>query len=171
MRPARKGPENPAEPSRAGRPLAASMRPARKGPENLRRLQVDVPYPESFNEAGPQGAGKPLPVGNDHARRARASMRPARKGPENPVTRKARRQLPEQASMRPARKGPENLSSNHANVAIVNASMRPARKGPENRRGGGCGRAWLEGFNEAGPQGAGKPSALTRLPSRELPLQ
>ena len=35
--------------------------------------------------------------------------------------------------------------------------MRPARKGPENRGGGQIRRRTGLGFNEAGPQGAGKP--------------
>ena len=61
-----------------------------------------------FNEAGPQGAGKP------HVRRSpviavsHASMRPARKGPENLDQAANRSKLDEHASMRPARKGPEN---------------------------------------------------------------
>ena len=57
------------------------MRPARKGPENAKRLDWRQRR-EPFNEAGPQGAGKP-----DAPRLAMPasipSMRPARKGPEN----------------------------------------------------------------------------------------
>ena len=38
--------------------------------------------------------------------------------------------------------------------------MRPARKGPENRPAAGAGsRPRRRRFNEAGPQGAGKPPA------------
>ena len=59
------------------------MRPARKGPENPGAPAATSRSPSCFNEAGPQGAGKP-----PHGREAggflrRASMRPARKGPEN----------------------------------------------------------------------------------------
>ena len=35
------------------------MRPARKGPENPTRARLRRFGPLSFNEAGPQGAGKP----------------------------------------------------------------------------------------------------------------
>ena len=35
--------------------------------------------------------------------------------------------------------------------------MRPARKGPENRLAPATSTADYRGFNEAGPQGAGKP--------------
>ena len=59
--------------------------------------------------------------------------------------------------MRPARKGPENLIQSVAERVRVAASMRPARKGPENvLRGGHFFCTWIR-FNEAGPQGAGKP--------------
>ena len=37
----------------------ASMRPARKGPENHADAADLMPVTPSFNEAGPQGAGKP----------------------------------------------------------------------------------------------------------------
>ena len=59
------------------------MRPARKGPEN--RLQHRPPHHRGnrFNEAGPQGAGKPAKVQFMALEREQASMRPARKGPEN----------------------------------------------------------------------------------------
>ena len=83
------------------------MRPARKGPENLNRYIYGHPAMLRFNEAGPQGAGKPavrasiasgcsfsfneagpqgagkLEVVGLPAVAAFASMRPARKGPEN----------------------------------------------------------------------------------------
>ena len=40
-----------------------------------------------FNEAGPQGAGKPeIPAAAAAGERGLASMRPARKGPENRVS-------------------------------------------------------------------------------------
>ena len=39
--------------------------------------------------------------------------------------------------------------------------MRPARKGPENRRVRRRSPRGRAGFNEAGPQGAGKPNAYT----------
>ena len=35
------------------------MRPARKGPENPARARGASPHSRCFNEAGPQGAGKP----------------------------------------------------------------------------------------------------------------
>ena len=158
MRPARKGPENPqrriwppgkglgfneAGPQGAGKPSAAlsaaryesraSMRPARKGPENRSTSGMNGRAGSGFNEAGPQGAGKPVAV--------------ARVVPPGAL-----------ASMRPARKGPENRRTGDVSSAGREASMRPARKGPENhgrtRRRTARGRAC---FNEAGPQGAGKP--------------
>ena len=63
------------------------MRPARKGPENRDPDAPPTRTPTGFNEAGPQGAGKPR--ASRHATRAGpiASMRPARKGPENPTIR------------------------------------------------------------------------------------
>ena len=66
-------------------------------------------------------------------------MRPARKGPENPTIARTADLTATAASMRPARKGPENL-------------CRPAARGWRSR----C-------FNEAGPQGAGKPSVSTYI--------
>ena len=90
---------------------AASMRPARKGPENRNRWGAKRKEANSFNEAGPQGAGKPTAAGCWETVRGvgfneagpqgagkpppppatliplyTASMRPARKGPENPLT-------------------------------------------------------------------------------------
>ena len=61
MRPARKGPENqlPLRTPQAG--AKASMRPARKGPENRCACRQTTMAADRFNEAGPQGAGKPLP--------------------------------------------------------------------------------------------------------------
>ena len=38
------------------------MRPARKGPENPSPAADVRPGPTRFNEAGPQGAGKPLDI-------------------------------------------------------------------------------------------------------------
>ena len=76
-----------------------------------------------FNEAGPQGAGKPQVRG----------LEPAAEGGL--------------ASMRPARKGPENLSASAT-----------------------TGSRSSSGFNEAGPQGAGKPgpAALEGASGRAL---
>ena len=108
------------------------MRPARKGPENGRRRVRARVRRGRFNEAGPQGAGKRLRDG-PAADRDRASMRPARKGPENGVALADRRER-RLASMRPARKGPENAAG------PPGPGGRPPR------------------FNEAGPQGAGKPA-------------
>ena len=66
--------------------------------------------------------------------------------------------------MRPARKGPENHARIPAAVARDVASMRPARKGPENRAmQRPTGRRSTPGFNEAGPQGAGKPRTLRSM--------
>ena len=59
------------------------MRPARKGPENPRRRRRCRCGSASFNEAGPQGAGKPRSTAGATTAPAVASMRPARKGPEN----------------------------------------------------------------------------------------
>ena len=83
-------------------------------------------------------------------------MRPARKGPENhPGHRRLRRR--DDASMRPARKGPENRPLAVVHRIRLSASMRPARKGPENLRPLDRCTVNRHGFNEAGPQGAGKP--------------
>ena len=132
MRPARKGPENRQEIERAERVGIASMRPARKGPENTifgksrtvdngcfneagpqgagkpAKLRASCDCPPRFNEAGPQGAGKRITFCILFGGGVSASMRPARKGPEN-ANRNARGAGAEKASMRPARKGPENL--------------------------------------------------------------
>ena len=65
--------------------------------------------------------------------------------------------------MRPARKGPENLVAHiHRMPEGVLASMRPARKGPENRGAAPGLERDPRRFNEAGPQGAGKPCAPRR---------
>ena len=155
------------------------MRPARKGPENLvRHALTDVAG--SFNEAGPQGAGKPLrrwrrrvltapafneagPQGAGKRRLLDAatseeipSMRPARKGPEN-----AEEKKPASAVCRTFNEaGPQGAGKPRAAGKVAGEqpvpSMRPARKGPENGW-----MIWPSGsvggtFNEAGPQGAGK---------------
>ena len=65
--------------------------------------------------------------------------------------------------MRPARKGPENRGVSERGAGAGRASMRPARKGPENRGTTQCDPPPAPGFNEAGPQGAGKPSAFLSL--------
>ena len=67
MRPARKGPENRGPQGRQPDALGASMRPARKGPENLALRGAGRPAGHRFNEAGPQGAGKPLRAGSRSA--------------------------------------------------------------------------------------------------------
>ena len=61
--------------------------------------------------------------------------------------------------MRPARKGPENSRADAVRIPKYEASMRPARKGPENRVEQSRGVVPRGGFNEAGPQGAGKHTA------------
>ena len=134
MRPARKGPENQQAPVKPVSDRLASMRPARKGPENhINRNASDSSYAR-FNEAGPQGAGKPAAGRRPRARSDGASMRPARKGPENPGLQVETTLQLEAASMRPARKGPENPATSGINAnTLALASMRPARKGPENR--------------------------------------
>ena len=58
--------------------------------------------------------------------------------------------------MRPARKGPENDRAAQERILLQEASMRPARKGPENSPGRIEAVGICAGFNEAGPQGAGK---------------
>ena len=64
--------------------------------------------------------------------------------------------------MRPARKGPENRQTAITWQELINlASMRPARKGPENQPLQTIRAGLLHRFNEAGPQGAGKPGADT----------
>ena len=62
------------------------MRPARKGPENRRRDGLADRRDCRFNEAGPQGAGKPRFRLVRVVEPLAASMRPARKGPENQQT-------------------------------------------------------------------------------------
>ena len=131
MRPARKGPENACYSAEPECDVHASMRPARKGPENGRPLTGRPLMPASFNEAGPQGAGKRTPATGSSRRQHGASMRPARKGPENVVDAEALRAR-RGASMRPARKGPENAPGPIRPRGRRPASMRPARKGPEN---------------------------------------
>ena len=59
------------------------MRPARKGPENVGARAREDAEIMPFNEAGPQGAGKPIWSSNSRMRVMSPSMRPARKGPEN----------------------------------------------------------------------------------------
>ena len=160
------------------------MRPARKGPENDYFGISPCGGRRGFNEAGPQGAGKPAsprrafagggarfneagPQGAGKHRRFRgvppilghASMRPARKGPENGAMRVMPR-LVISASMRPARKGPENVVQGQKSCRLSCASMRPARKGPENIVAMSSAARGLRGFNEAGPQGAGKHEYL-----------
>ena len=49
--------------------------------------------------------------------------------------------------------------------------MRPARKGPENRPLPRRGRSRGGGFNEAGPQGAGKPEMIGEPRDRAARLQ
>ena len=110
MRPARKGPENREQVGEQDARLAggASMRPARKGPENRApRFRGGAGRGRRFNEAGPQGAGKPPGQRRAADRVAAASMRPARKGPENRGGCRCD-WWNDEASMRPARKGPEN---------------------------------------------------------------
>ena len=65
----------------------ASMRPARKGPENHASSAGGIRPDTGFNEAGPQGAGKPARISVCVKHPCLASMRPARKGPENPTAR------------------------------------------------------------------------------------
>ena len=72
--------------------------------------------------------------------------------------------------MRPARKGPENVAGVVALLERISASMRPARKGPENNIEEQA-PARAVGFNEAGPQGAGKPAAPVRSPPASRSLQ
>ena len=68
MRPARKGPENLEIGARERRvPGVASMRPARKGPENHVNPATSSTIQGGFNEAGPQGAGKPITVATNDA--------------------------------------------------------------------------------------------------------
>ena len=87
------------------------MRPARKGPENVRVSRFDRLFRGRFNEAGPQGAGKPA-AGR---RTSPGSGRFNEAGPQGagklPALR-ARIEVQRHASMRPARKGPENTNWN-----------------------------------------------------------
>ena len=73
--------------------------------------------------------------------------------------------------MRPARKGPENIEAVTATTSGGDASMRPARKGPENGRPARV--AWRNsaGFNEAGPQGAGKRMKTAQQAAENWRLQ
>ena len=197
MRPARKGPENHSHSRAQGRASRPSMRPARKGPENHmlilgiwaiicdpsmrparkgpeNRVTLLSPTSEevTFNEAGPQGAGKPTLEYRKLRAAQLPSMRPARKGPENHCAGRHRAGAPRRPSMRPARKGPENLVHRPADaVEHGRPSMRPARKGPENRCSTSRTTAATSAFNEAGPQGAGKPQGGGAWRGRGGPLQ
>ena len=122
------------------------MRPARKGPENRTTVLRYSLWTTGFNEAGPQGAGKPHVGDVDAARDAWASMRPARKGPENRAPHHA---LP--------------LGRRRFNEAGPQGAGKPAASAAS---AGGCGS-----FNEAGPQGAGKPKAPALLRAIEAELQ
>ena len=73
------------------------MRPARKGPENRASCICHATLPTRFNEAGPQGAGKPAARALPRDGRLPASMRPARKGPENRIEAEKKRR--EEASL------------------------------------------------------------------------
>ena len=99
-------------------------------------------------------------------------MRPARKGPENQGEKRSTGGG-ELASMRPARKGPENRPARSPSGEEPRvASMRPARKGPENRTTGPPSPACCAArFNEAGPQGAGKPVGISKTAARKFMLQ
>ena len=79
------------------------------------------------------------------------------------------RHLARQASMRPARKGPENGQIGQQQIGRVQASMRPARKGPENVAGEVQCSQQNAGFNEAGPQGAGKRRSPARASTVTAP--
>ena len=142
------------------------MRPARKGPENV-RAAAPVLHPASrFNEAGPQGAGKRGAQLRQEPQRTVASMRPARKGPENDDIRAVARLAP-QASMRPARKGPENATRQAGGRASTPGFNEAGPQGAGKRPAhAGDGRAHRAGFNEAGPQGAGKQATRTPFRSR-----
>ena len=73
--------------------------------------------------------------------------------------------------MRPARKGPENPPIRILRAVAYRASMRPARKGPENQIFNGRKNYVELGFNEAGPQGAGKPTVRRPAGTRATRLQ
>ena len=110
------------------------MRPARKGPENKRDPRSELLSAGRFNEAGPQGAGKPARPRQPTA--TAACFNEA--GPQGAGKHSFRESLERRrkgASMRPARKGPENVAPRPQDPGRRRASMRPARKGPENVKG------------------------------------
>ena len=87
MRPARKGPENPRAGSSRSRRRSWLFNEA--GPQGAGKPAARLFAHDEiidFNEAGPQGAGKPHPGGIRGRTRTITSMRPARKGPENRTT-------------------------------------------------------------------------------------
>ena len=84
MRPARKGPENrEPEPCPEGQERVFNEAGPQGAGKPHAREAVRL-WMEPFNEAGPQGAGKPRPGPIWPAPSPAPSMRPARKGPENP---------------------------------------------------------------------------------------
>ena len=159
MRPARKGPENQQEPE-AGAPVVgqASMRPARKGPENHTGHRRSSYATVRFNEAGPQGAGKP---GGHQIRSPSADRCFNEAGPQGagkPRPYRSPRLVTSRCFNEAGPQGAGKPSEQPGNRALFSgASMRPARKGPENRRRARWRARPGARFNEAGPQGAGKP--------------
>ena len=122
------------------------MRPARKGPENDLGAVANVIPRYTFNEAGPQGAGKRYRGGV----RGGGDMKAFNEaGPQGAGKHAGR-------PHGPARPAP---------------SMRPARKGPENGGLGGAAAGAAIAFNEAGPQGAGKPGRQHGQQRAAHPLQ
>ena len=90
MRPARKGPENRGQgPRIAARDGACFNEAGPQGAGKPRRSRPAARPAACFNEAGPQGAGKPASAPAAGAGAQLASMRPARKGPENPAAGRA----------------------------------------------------------------------------------
>ena len=155
MRPRPDAAENAERAERAERAAAASMRPRPDAAENVERRQPHVERPDASMRPRPDAAENPASDFSPPIPVARFNEAAARCRGKHPGHRRLRRR--DDASMRPARKGPENedVVAEPAS-GDDRASMRPARKGPENSISGSGGAGAGGGFNEAGPQGAGK---------------
>ena len=110
------------------------MRPARKGPENRRHCSGHRRECCRFNEAGPQGAGKPSTGLGAHAPHLLGFNEAGPQGAGKPRSEQkyiacTRTLCFNEAGPQGAGKPSQGL---HEAEEAIKASMRPARKGPEN---------------------------------------
>ena len=148
------------------REAASADRPGAGGAVDLPGLWT--PGPHRAASADRRG-GRPQAVGNLAGDRCRRRLRRGREIPTGPQ----RFFFVDDSHANPSIRGPVMMGTqaltcprNRGNLmhrvpdrVVRLASMRPARKGPENPTRRGSRRRWRPGFNEAGPQGAGKPRA------------